>query len=579
MIVPFQRGGGWNADEIARPWDAARPALYAWLSENFDPEQGRIPPDRMMLPDTPPMEPGQMFCFSPGAEQHILKHHVAPGETADDYFFALIERTLQTGDPETFSTLYDAIVNSGQTLDLLREDYSVWETEGVQPPVFIQRLAGSGLEKRHLASLAHLLATEAPDSEAASFALALLRVFPAGDAADIAHVFGRHDTFTTEAIAVIKAVSENPEDAIWALARQVYGWGRVYCVHELAATERDDIAEWLLLEGHLTEALPSNVTGVCARVGKLAERLSGDTVDRAVFEAAGRIIAESFDDGEYLDMNAWDDGEEIADRYTYHAAAHCVTVPLLNDLFVFCDVLCKGAGWSSVWIGVDEDITARYYLEKRPWNEAIRAPMIARIKAVAAQPGWPEKLRAYSAVSQLYPGDLRETAMTAKRLGIDVFGEVAARVERGEDLWHILFDSDDGTRTDRILAMADRLLPLREIAALPRDAERSEENYALFSGLWAVIGCVMDFPGKGWKFVHLGLTGMHENCRRTVVHVLHAWGEAHWPVDARLALERAAKIEEIPDIRDMMRRALDGKPLFEMPVCDPPDFDPEGDLI
>lgn len=578
MIVPFQRKGEWNAATVARPWDAARPAIYGYLSESFDPESGRIPPEQMHLPDTPPPEPGQRFAFAPDAQQHIMAHHVLPGETADDYFFKLIERTLETGDPETFRTFYDSIAHSNEVHDLLREDYSAWETVGIQPPVFIQRLAASRIDQKALTSIAHLLATEAPDTAATTFGLALLRVFPSDDAAAVAHVLGRHDSFTAEAITVLKAVAEDAEGAIWALAQEVHGWGRVYCVQELDKTKRDGIAEWLLLDGHRTEAMPSNITGTCARVGKLAERLRQPEIEPAVYEAAGRIIAESFDDGEYLDMDAWDDGEEIADRYTHHAEAHCLTVPQLNDLLAFYDVLCKGAGWGSVWLGLDEDTVARYYLEKRPWNEAIRAPMIARIEAVMAHPRWPEQLRASSIVAQLYPGDLHETAMTAKRLGVNVFGEVAARVERGEDLWHILFSLDDGSRTDLILAMADRLLPLREIAALPRDAERSDQNYALFSGLWNVISGVIDFPGKGWRFVEMGLTGMHENCRRTVVHVFHEWGEAHWPPGARLALERAAKIEEIPDIRDMMRRALDGKPLFEMPTLDPQDFDPEEDL-
>ena len=560
-VIPFQRKGGWDAATVARPWDTSRPAIHAWLLEHFDPESGRIPAEKMILPDTPPRRPGQVIGSAPGAERHVLTDHVPPGGTKEGFFIGAVQGALS--DREAFGTLYDAIIGSGALRELLSEDYSRWETDGIRPPVFVQRLAASDIDRESIASLARMLATEAPDTPAIDFALALMRVFPSEDAADVAHVLGRHDAFTKKAIAVLAAVSDDVDQALWALAREVHDWGRVYCVQRLWKSGRDDIREWLLFEGHRTEALPSYVTQMCAERGNLVERLRASRIEPRLLEATGRIVVESFQEGEHCTIDRWDDGREIVERYVDHAGRMTFGIAELNDLLDLQAILTKGKGWTTIHVGRSDEEMVAMALAKRPWTDDIRAPMIAGIADMLDRPDWSRKLHEAVASETVWPGDLYRVVQTANRLGVDCRPDIVERVERGDDLWAYLFLSDDGSRIDDTLGMAERLLPLDELDSMPRDTAMQDDDYRLWQGLWDVVANLRDHPGKSWRFVKTALEGPADNCRHSAIFVLERWGEANWPPGVRLALERARRIEEVPNLRDKMQGTLNGRMPFD----------------
>src|SRR5262249_22226983 len=138
--------------------------------------------------------------------------------------------------------------------------------------------------------LAHSFVTESPDREPVKFGIAILGLFREPRDRDLFETLGRHDEFTLFCAVALANLSDDPDEALWTLARNVSGWGRIHTVERLARTENPAVKNWLLREGYRNSVMYEYLAATCARTGGLLLALSEDHVDRELLTGAGEII-------------------------------------------------------------------------------------------------------------------------------------------------------------------------------------------------------------------------------------------------------------------------------------------------
>jgi hypothetical protein len=152
-------------------------------------------------------------------------------------------------------------------------------------------------------------------------------------------------------------------------------------------------------------------------------------------------------------------------------------------------------------------------------------------------------------------------AEAAKLFGIDTWDVYFDRLQRGEDHWYFVMQTDDATRIDRVVSLAEERLPLKEIAKGPADELGFGPEFQAHSALDLVLQDIRRFPGKGWPLIRAGLRSPVTRNRNMAVRALAAWDRRTWPTDAELLLRHALKAEPNDDTRESMRKMLQGEPL------------------
>src|SRR5262249_5598142 len=142
-------------------------------------------------------------------------------------------------------------------------------------PVIEATVNEAGLNHQRLYELAHSFVTEAPDREPVKFGIAILGLFRNPDDAELFETLGPHDELTLF-WAVARKTAGEAAAALWALARNVTGWGRIHVVERLADTENPAVKDWLLREGYRNSVMYEYLAATCARAGGLLAALSAD---------------------------------------------------------------------------------------------------------------------------------------------------------------------------------------------------------------------------------------------------------------------------------------------------------------
>lgn len=130
--------------------------------------------------------------------------------------------------------------------------------------------------------------------------------------------------------------------------------------------------------------------------------------------------------------------------------------------------------------------------------------------------------------------------------------------------------TDDPTRIDRVLALAERVLPLDQIASGSAEEMGFGLQWSNHSNLNFILQELRRFPGKGWPLIRAGIRSPVIRNRHMAVPALSPWGKANWPADAEGYLETAIKEEVYDRVRAEMKTLLTGCQIED-------DDDGEGD--
>ena len=177
--------------------------------------------------------------------------------------------------------------------------------------------------------------------------------------------------------------------------------------------------------------------------------------------------------------------------------------------------------------------------------------------AILSRPGWEQKVR--SGLDSEDRDSFWTATEAARLLGIDAWDLYFERVKRGEDLWFFVVQTSDSNRIDRVIAFAEEVLPLQEIASGPSDSLGLGPNFQHHNALDFVLQELGRFPGKGWPLIRAGLHSPSVRNRNMAVRALASWRRTAWPDDAERLLRDAIEAEPNDQTRTTMVKAIEGE--------------------
>lgn len=266
----------WSLASVQPPWDPRRTSIRDHIAAHLGAD-GRVTEAGQTLPDEPD---DNRLRWIPGGLDGAFGHHGNPGGARDQA--RLIHRALgvvlDNASDRKLETFYDQLL-AGSAL------------ECVDP--LIERVLDTGdLDPERLEALALWLATLAPDREPVKIAIALLGLVPGSDHIELLMTLGRHEELTLyAAVALGNAAGEDAERHLFELARAVDGWGRIQIVERLAETDDPEIKAWMLRDGYRNDVMFEYLAYTCAVAGELCGALEADSIDPALLDGAGDIIA------------------------------------------------------------------------------------------------------------------------------------------------------------------------------------------------------------------------------------------------------------------------------------------------
>ena len=529
----FKRG--WSLDGVAAPW-GDRPSLHDFIKSRLDPDTGRLTAQGVALPDEKPREGG--VSWAPGALDGVLGHHVAPGEgdgdaavsRAADALVALLERATS----ERAAALYAALTADG-ALSLV-------------DPLVAALATRQDVDAERLHAVARWLATGAADRDPVKVAIALLGALRAVGERDVVTTFARHEEFTLYAIVALQNMSGDvPHDRVLLdVARHVDGWGRVHCVERLDGSSDDEVRAWMLREGYRNDIMWEYTALACARTGGLLEALRLPQPDDALLMGAGDLLTTLMNHGGPAEaIESYPDGAEATSLFLRHLAAR-ETLPLAH--------LLHAQSIRRFLVEENDESPARD--EALGWP-ARRDELLALADDVIARPSW----RALVLEELEHPDRERfwNAATAAKSLGIDPWERFFARTAAGEDFWWNLTSELTPARAVRVVGLAERTLPLAEIAAAPADPPPGP-TWVASMALATVVQALGRYAGLGWPLLRASLRSGAPRNQLPALGSLSAWPRGMWPEDAEALVEAIAANEAAdPEARDRARRVLAGE--------------------
>lgn len=320
---------------------------------------------------------------------------------------------------------------------------------------------------------------------------------------------------------------ENKDEELFAMAKQVRGWGRVHAVRELEPVSQE-IKTWLLDEGWDNDVLPAYTALACAQRGGLRERLEQEPLSRAQLDAAGGLIQALLDEGPVSNISRMEDAEELLLAYMAQVERAELT---LGDLNVVRGILSAAAEdeLDLSQVRTRAEVLFASQASRRAVEQALERGEGFSL-AAALGLAWQEKL--LEALE-------RDFAGTYSQLYLILAPE--------QELW-----------VDRALAVCEKNLP-RELATGPKDWTFAPPEEPRYNWLDYTVQFLKPFPGRGLELALTALEAPVIRNRNMALNALESWREAGWsfPEAVVQALERLNVSEVHDKLRERESALLD----------------------
>ncbi|MGL6251986.1 MAG: hypothetical protein ACRC3F_13760 [Billgrantia desiderata] len=487
------------------------------------------------LPDEDLVQAGKGFSWAPGALDGAFGHH-GGGGTAKQVAAAVLRalRTLtQKATSKNAAALYATLCKHA-TLEYI-------------DPLLAAVMGDERLKPERLHAIAQWLVTHAPDREPVKVGVALLGLFRAEEDRDLLLTLGRHEEFTLYVAVALSNVEERHERTLWQLAQHVTGWGRIQIIERLAGTQDEHIRAWLLREGYRNDIMVEYTALICATTGDLLSALRLPEPDDALLRGAGEILSALIHGraGPAEGIGEYSQGAETAELYLEHLQNREATLEQFLVVSTIKQFLEEELGEAH-----DPNLEWHQRLEK----------MQGLARSILSRSDWTERVWAGLASND---ADTFNTAATAARvLDIDIWEIYFERLERGESHhWYFVLQTDDPTRIDRVITLAEERLPLELIATGPADELGLGPVFQHHSALDFVLQALRHFPGRGWPLIRAGLQSPVTRNRNMAIRALSAWDKRLWPAETKLVLRTALEREPNGGTQEAMRKVLAGEEL------------------
>ena len=534
---PRREASNRNIETLPIPWDVARASIHDHILRHVEPGKDRLGEGGDTLPDEGILHAGQQIRYAPGAWDGIFGHHVsgAGQELKVGQAFDMLGRALNDPTAANLQALYKLLCEESLLglLDPLIEKIVETKDSGSIPP-------------DRLFELANFFALQAPDRGPVKFAIAMLGLFKASGAGEAVMTLGRHEEFTLFSAVAIERQADDPELQLWELAKGVNGWGRIHCVERLDGTKHPAIKAWLLRDGFRNSVMYEYLAHIAAGAGGLVEELRAENPDDALLAGAGRMLANMANGPPGPGMKGYAAAAEATELYLKHMDARAQTLADLLSITTLRNYASRSDGWEA--------------LAEHGWSAERRETFVAMVDRIIARPEWRTRI-----ATGLEDGDSQgfwRARAAADQLGIDTWDASFQRQERGlDENWYHLMQTNDPGRIDRVLALAESVLPLDQIATGPGSELGLGPAFRHHSALDSIVRGLGRFPGKGWTFVRAALQSPVIRNRNMAVKALAEWRRASWPAEAHDRAAEAAKREPDAEVKVRLERLLRGEPI------------------
>jgi len=518
------------------PWDQ-RPSILEFVRSHIGTDKPGMTEGGYTLPDEERIGQGSRIRWAAGAMDGVTTHHMGTGEN-DETVRRTVELVLAYSRQPTAR-------NKAAVYQQVIAEHVV----SIIDPVIEALVNENGISHDRLYELAHSFVMEAPDREPVKFGIAVLGLFRQPADQELFQTLGRHDEFTLFCAVAIANASEDHDESLWTLARNVTGWGRIHVVERLAQTTNPVIKSWLLREGFRNSVMYEYLAGTCARAGGLLAALSEDDVDRELLTAAGEIIQALIAGGPAEGLDDYEDARPVIDSYLGHMASSAETV----EDFLHVDSIKRYLDEEdSRWAG-------RY---DAGWTAESRNAFRSTCDSILGRPEWADRVRA-----KLTSDDelaFAHADQAARALGIDTWEIHWRRLQQkpaDPGRWYQVMALCDEARIGKVIEFAEANLDLAGIATGAADELGLSRGFEQHSCLDYVLQELRRFPLKGATLIKAGLKSPVVRNRNMAVAALAGWSEGAWGGDLEKSLQRAVECEPDEDVRERMQRALRGEPL------------------
>jgi len=531
----------WNLDEVEPPWRGGV-SILAHIRTHLT-EDGRLDAAGAKLPDE--RDDGGLRWVAGGFDG-AFGHNGGGGGEAEraEAIVRALQDVLEDATEARLAAFYERILDGSAI--------------GYIDP-FLETLGTvEGLDVGRLWALARWLVERSPDREAVKLGIAILGGFSDPEQRELMMTLGTHEEFTLyAAVALRRREGAAAERDLFTLAQRVDGWGRIQLVERLARTSDPEIKAWMLRKGYANAVMNEYLAYTCATAGGLRDAIAESRIDEELLVGAGEIIEALISGGPAEDMDDYADGATVVEHYLRHLGAEpqeLRQLVVVDRIRGFLDEEVDEDEEADEGAGAEDRWKAR---EARGWTPALREQLRARCRAIIELPHWPGLVS--TSLHDEEPAALWVAYRVARILGIDTWDHSFERLTsgRGSD-WYRVMQTDDPTRIDRVVALAEERLDLDAIASGPANELGFGPEWAQHSHLGFVVQDLTRFPGKGWRLIQVALRSPVTRNRNMALRVLSAWGRAAWPEDARAVLERAMQDEPEEAVGRAIARMLAG---------------------
>lgn len=522
--------GSWSLEEIVAP--PGTPLLEHVIG--LIPESGRGPirDGGHPLPDEPPPDPSKTRWG--GAFDGLA----AVGRVAEDTDNTPLEAAAAVLDLTSTSPTQRQV---DVALDRLNEVNGPHQMDR-----FLSALqAGRSYDRGCVATFARWICTTGTRRQVVKAGIAMLGVSGSPDDRETVMQLGLLELLTLYSLVALSNLlpTADAEEAIFQLAPQVEGWGRIHAILRLKKTDRPDIQAWMVRGGaSIGSYLTEEIAYVAAMTGRLSTALT-DEIDDDLFDGAGELLRALAVGGPAEDMTDYADGAVALRLYLARAREMEPTLARLNHLTTVERYLGKWA-------------------EENPhFPETVRLDLAAIVREVLDEGRWREFVE-----SAFFSDDfaqVKSVSTKAPRYGIDPSPTLVAWLDReplDAYLWQTIAANADGEDLVALVERAYDLLPLDQLASGPSTDLGTGREYAADSCLGVIVQRLRETPGIGWPLVRTALRNRVTSNRNGAVRTLAAWPRSEWPEDAEQALNAAMWIEPREKARQAMRDLLSATP-------------------
>ena len=488
---------------------------------------GPLPGGGDPLPDEPPPDPSKVR-FGAGVMNGICAVRAGPSDTQA------------------------AVLAASAGLDLLRaapttkKVYTVaGRLAGIDGPSsfdqLLESLTTGAANRTRLAELSRWLCTHGTNSQQVKAAIAMLGVSGTPDDSALVSQLGRLEELTLYSLVALSNLQPGQaEQAIFALAKRVDGWGRIQAFYRLADTNDSAIKEWMLRGGFANDVMDEEVAYIAASTGGLAKALQGNG-GAELLDWSGRLLVALAMGGPAKDMSDYPDGAAVLDSYLRHADTATPTLLRLQHLY---DLERYLTGWATDNPHLAEDA---------------RQELAGRATGILDRPDWIPLVEASLAADDL--ATVKTVLRLAPRFGLDPLRIVRGWLPREPHdsyLWQTVLASAGPDDVDELVELAGRILPWAAIKTGPAKDLGVGPGYRAEACLDQILQRLQKLPGHGWEAIKLGLTCRVTRNRNMALRALGEWPRETWPKEAEEALNRLLSQEPDDGARQRVKDLIGG---------------------